>query len=734
MKTDLFILKKYVRIFWLTALFLGWLPFTGLAATYYISPAGNDSTGDGSVANPWRSLRFATQNVLNPGDIIFVMPGTYLETEQLFLQAGVSLTGDSTNIPVIQSTVTDIFKELLSLKSPEGTDGNQHISNLKFDGQNLSTFWAIWVAGRSNVSIYNCSIENFRDRGVIFSARSDFYEQPPDSLYSTGNQFFNNIINNCAEYSDSVLGTFGRGCLNIGGQTGMLIYNNVITQNQRPEGFNGWPIKYVNHGYLKNCRIFNNILTKIPYGGNYPGQNGWDFCIELFHIEGLEISGNIIHGSIDLNFSRRGNSEYSAWIHHNVIGRDTVNSKYESGIIFEFGAESAIVEYNTIRNISSGVQFNTRDSSLVSKCRIRKNLMANLASGDGTGTAGGILIVSEGTSSAIIDSMDIDNNTIVATTLTDREPWVGIYLDALNHGAATNIKIRNNIVVGFAGAWLKGSDTTTNIDQLHLLVNNSYNNGNNNLPFWPGGMPTNYVDTPYNVPGLNPMFDSTTGTYTLQSVSPVIDLGVIIPGIAYLGAGPDLGYAEFGGGPPLPVTLIELTGKENGGKNELQWTTATESGSDHFLIERSSDGRYFERIGFMKASGFSSTKQYYGYTDAIPLPGLTYYRLAMVNKDNTAVYSRIISIRNKNIPSVVIKYIELPSGTGNALLLVQSTKNLEAGMSITDMNGRIVLQSRVVLQKGDNSIRLNIPVLARGIYYVRLLTPAETLVKSAISR
>lgn len=710
--------------------FLCCFAINGMAGTYYISPAGDDTTGDGSIGNPWKTLHHATQTVIMQGDIIHVKEGIYLETEQCIVAPGVSIEGEGVS-SVIQSMLTDYFKELLSLKSPEGTMGDQHISNLKFDGQNLSTYWGIWVAGRSNVSIYNCVIENFRDRGVIFSARSDFYEYPPQDYYAVGNKFYSNIVNNCAEYSDTIAGTYGRGCLNIGGQDSMLIYDNVITQNQREEGHNGWPIKYVNHGYLKNCRIYNNILTKIPYGGIFPGQNGWDFCIELFNVEGLEISGNTIHGSIDLNFNHKGNSDYSVWIHHNVLSRDTLNSKYESGIIFEFGAETAIVEYNIMRNISCGVQFNTRDSSLISNCKIRKNLMANIASGEGSGTAGGIMIISEGSNSAFIDSLEIDNNTIVATTEANREPWVGIHFDALSYGFASNVKIRNNIVVGFAAAWLQGSDTT-NMDQVHILVNDSYLNGNNNIPAWPGGVPTNYVDTPYNLPGIDPMFDSSTNSYSLQPISPVIDLGIIIPGIPFLGSGPDLGYAEFGGGPPLPISLIDFTGKANGGVNDLWWSTGSETGTDHFNIERSRDTRIFENIGVVKAREGSNNN--YSFSDMAPLASTNYYRLAMVNKEGVKTYSKIISINNKINSTLSITYLDVSAGQGKASVNIYSSKTQEADICVVDINGRIISQGRMLLQKGNNTFTMAVPVVQRGIYYIRVSTHEEAIVRGTISR
>ncbi|HQW92825.1 MAG TPA: right-handed parallel beta-helix repeat-containing protein [Ferruginibacter sp.] len=695
---------------------------------FYIDPLGNDTTGDGSFANPWKTLSHATQTVTTSGDTIHVNPGTYLETVQCFLSEGVNLEGEG-DTSVLQSTVNEFWKALLSLKSPEGSNGNQFVSNLKFDGRNLTTQWAIWVAGRSNVIIRNCTFIDFSDRGVIFSARNDFVDAPPDSVYSTGNQFYNNIINNCAAYIDTTNGNYGRGCLNIGGQMGMLIYSNTITQDQRPEGYNGWPIKYVNHGYLKNCRIYNNILTKIPYAGDFPGQNGWDFCIELFNIEGLEISGNTIQGSIDLNFNRKGSSAYSAWIHHNIMSRDTLNIKYESGIIFEFSTETAIVEHNMLNNVSCGVQFNTRDSSIISNCVIQKNLFANIASGVGIGASGGIVIISEGTNNAIINNLRIYNNTIVAAAV--REPWWGIDFGPLDHGYATNVTVANNIVMGFPGAWLAGGDTATNMSQVALLANNTINNGNANLPFWPAGLPDFYTE--YQNIHFDPLFDSVANNYHLQLISPLIDVGVNV-GLPYNGYSPDIGYAETGSGGPLPVKLTIFTGKETQGKNLLQWTTVTENNSSHFNIERSNDGQFFETVGRVNASGFSTTELLYYFTDAAPLKGVNYYRLAMVNTDGKKEYSRIISITAPVEQTLQINHIRLSSGSNAATLIVNSAKTQTALLSVTDAGGRTVFNSMVTLQKGNNSITKGIPALSAGIYHVKLFTTDEVVVKTVFCR
>jgi len=52
------------------------ISFQTQGAIYYISPTGNDKTGNGSIGNPWFSLEKAF-NSLNPGDTCYIRGGTY---------------------------------------------------------------------------------------------------------------------------------------------------------------------------------------------------------------------------------------------------------------------------------------------------------------------------------------------------------------------------------------------------------------------------------------------------------------------------------------------------------------------------------------------------------------------------------------------------------------------------------------------------------------------------------
>ena len=552
------------------------------AATYYISPTGNDNTGTGTITNPWRTLFKATSTVVGAGDIIHVLPGTYTETQTSNLRAGVSIEGEGSAGTTILGNMTGTWSELLSLSSPQNTNGNQSISGITLDGQYVSetnnkTWIAIWISGRSNVNVHDMRIINFYYAAAIYDGFDATSPMSDPGVTATGNKFNNNDVSNCA----TIYNTSGSGCLNIGGQTGMEILNNSIVNTSRVNFKNGWPIKYWDNGYLKGCKINNNILKKSPYLATYWGEGGdWDFAIELFNIQGLEIGNNQIQGAVDLNYNYAGSYAYSVWAHHNVLDHVTPNYSHpESGFILEFATINGIFENNIINNAFVGISYNLRSPnnhggytypctsggcSEVSGNIIRNNLFTNLYQAP-YGASGAVITQTEnGTDDPYIDGISIYNNTFVAKAT--QGSGVGLDFTSQNNGTVRNVSIRNNIFQGFTNRSVTGTAAAT---QSNILIthNDYYQTA---APTWTGGG----VTINNNI-SVNPLFVG-SGYYTLQATSPCIDAGVNV-GLPYSGAAPDMGYAEYSSAtntPPtanagpdqtitLPTSTVTLAGSGN---------------------------------------------------------------------------------------------------------------------------------------------------------------------------
>lgn len=501
--------------------------------TYYINAAtGNDATGTGTLGAPWATLNKATTTITTAGNLIYAQAGTYIETTTCNFSPGVSLTGDGATT-IIKSTITAANTPILAFQSAEGTNGNQSISFVTIDGNSLATQWAVEIKGRSNISFHDCTIQNFLNRGIMWSGRNDNNALPP-TIYATGNSFYNNIVNNCSGY----IGGTGWGGLMIGGQTGMLVYNNTMTQVGRGAGNNGWPIKYVNDGYLNGCKIYNNTITKDAYDGIT-----WDFAIELFNVAGLEIYGNTIIGSVDLNYQDTGIYQFSADIHDNIIGPTTLQLQHERGVILEFQTFKCLIRNNTFKNLYNPIFYSCRNLSPVFSNVISNNLMYNIGTTAGTQEGTGIMFRGQSFNNYICTNLKIYNNTMIG----DNSAQASKALDLTDAGSITGCEIKNNLFQNFAYSYLFG-DPGTAINGCQVYTNDIYNCGFSNADHYAGGSPVSitYSGNISSAPNLD-------GSYK-PTGAPLVDVGTNV-GLPYLSTFPDIGFWEYGTVVTPPVTI-----------------------------------------------------------------------------------------------------------------------------------------------------------------------------------
>lgn len=175
-----------------------------------------------------------------------------------------------------------------------------------------------------------------------------------------------------------------------------------------------------------------------------------------------------------------------------------------------------------------------------------------------------------------------------------------------------------------------------------------------------------------------------------------------------------------------PVTLLSFNAKQAGLVNEIFWSTAQELNSKYFAIEHSIEGVHFDEIGHVSAAGNSSSQHSYLFNDANPVKGLNYYRLRIVDIDNSAKYSLVKSVKNTGLANFSI----YPSPAKNNLNI-----NIEAGsidrakISVSDINGRIVHSDQITLQPGANTLPVDVSKFAAGTYFLKIQMNSSSVVK-----
>lgn len=95
----------------------------------------------------------------------------------------------------------------------------------------------------------------------------------------------------------------------------------------------------------------------------------------------------------------------------------------------------------------------------------------------------------------------------------------------------------------------------------------------------------------------------------------------------------------------VTVTGLLLNTKKEGSAVKVEWYNLTEINTRYYEIERSPNGIDFQKIGEVQASGNSSHRSDYSFTDLQPYKNLNYYRLKQVDRDGRVVYSDVRLIR-----------------------------------------------------------------------------------------
>lgn len=160
---------------------------------------------------------------------------------------------------------------------------------------------------------------------------------------------------------------------------------------------------------------------------------------------------------------------------------------------------------------------------------------------------------------------------------------------------------------------------------------------------------------------------------------------------------------------PLPVPLTSFSAVMNGCTAQLSWTTETARNFRYFLLERSADGLAFGPLAIIRAGNESA----YSYTDKTDKDGDYYYRLKMTDNDGQYKYSTTMTVRAScNGPGIAV----FPN-PANEYIIIRSNGNISEA-AVFSATGQLVLGKQVI--KGQQTARLNISSLAKGIYLLQL--------------
>lgn len=167
----------------------------------------------------------------------------------------------------------------------------------------------------------------------------------------------------------------------------------------------------------------------------------------------------------------------------------------------------------------------------------------------------------------------------------------------------------------------------------------------------------------------------------------------------------------------LPAEGLVLTGKRHGNDVDLSWTTITEEQTNYFIVERSSDGRKYEKIGQqIKAAGNSHRLLQYQLTDQNAIAPVLLYRVKLIDMDGKARHSNVVLVR---MGQETYQMEVFPNPATDLFYLTINAVG-KFRIQLIDGSGKIVYTREAQFSGTGSTLQLNKGTLASGQYQVKI--------------
>ena len=126
-------------------------------------------------------------------------------------------------------------------------------------------------------------------------------------------------------------------------------------------------------------------------------------------------------------------------------------------------------------------------------------------------------------------------------------------------------------------------------------------------------------------------------------------------------------------------------------------------------------------IGERAAAGNSTQPLSYSLDDLNPLQGHNYYRLKMIDLDGSFKYSNVIMINVAQIKYEDAISNVYPNPTDHTIFIdYQASSNSNVNVLIYDALGQEMLLKKVAVNKGNQTLNIDVNTFADGVYIIQI--------------
>jgi hypothetical protein len=318
-------------------------------------PAGSDTTGDGSIGNPYKTLRKAL-NVSTTGDTIQIRGGDYTQPGWTYVGAanhGLTINRDDITINgyngekvvIDGSAVTfTVGYGIFMIYSGANYYHNITINNINISNSSYNGITGGASAGEQNdyITITNCSFYNIYNRAINMPGISGV---TIDNL-RVANCFFNWIQNNATMNE----------CVSISGNRNFIFENNTIRNFVKQ-------FLSISGGCASGKIRYNSFGNKWYYSIKFDSQNNCNNTIYNIDIYNNLFFGtapaSVTHYPISIYINPEavadGGTIHNVNIYNNIFNISTSAAAFQCqgininlGLVTTYTISNMIIKYNTI--------------------------------------------------------------------------------------------------------------------------------------------------------------------------------------------------------------------------------------------------------------------------------------------------------------------------------------------------------------------------------------------------
>ena len=510
-----------------------------------------------------------------------------------------------------------------------------------------------------------------------------------------------NVTLNNSFFDAGTIGNANRVSLNLGGTGTQTLSGGDFYVNQlRTQAvFSSVPASTIDIVLAPGTNLYTGFESGASSGGGISLQQA---------THNLSLNGNTLQMDYGSIFTGTNQGTISGSATSNILINKTLGNTAIGTLRFKAGSEllnnltyNAAGTGNNNLVLATPLTINGALNFVSGKILVGNNTLT--AAGTITGASSNSYIVTNGTGSLKINNVGASNVTFP----------VGPSITLYNPVTLSNSGVVDNFSVNAATATPFCLDPASSVTTTWNITEETMGGSNCTIALDYTGSATG---ASYN-PALAKIADCSGNSpyYNNGTVAGTVATGTGFTGMTTFGITSNI--------VALPLTFLNFSGTKINATNQLTWVTANEVNNLGFEVQRSYNGQVYTNIGFVNslATVGNASTHTYSFIDNNVDNKVTYYRLRQVDNNTQYKYSHVLKLQGKLSNAFSIEGI-LPNPVHNSLIATIVSPSVGIiNMQVVDMKGSIIMQKKVAIQLGANTVAIDIATLHRGTYVLKAI-------------